>query len=1231
MKKIYLYATLVIVFLCIVWACTNKEINLITNVELAFEQTNTETGFVQESLPTTITITPEAFLPEFEYYFRYEILDGQGDFTDQNGDTIPEGELIPLSKEQEDTNFFLNLHYNPTTPGAHRVQVTASDNFEKSFSTVLNYNIKNLDILWNITTQVTTSPPNTAVPIDVTLQNNSNNPDLTFEWSYRYTSGTGIVQTADGTSLLSNNPTPITPGRYLFNAFVNEEGTNTIMFEIEDSTGQIITREISFDVAIDALSDNTRITSFVIDGQEAVINQTNITLTLPQGTDLNNLIPNITIPERSTITPSSGVAQNFNSSISYTVTAENGTTTTTYDVLISIEQVPITSIIASQKQLTLVVNDQATATVSILPENASNPTISWMSDDSTIAEVSNGIITARSVGATTIRVTSQENPSISDSITVEVIAANIPLTSIELTPNRTETTIGETAEFFTILFTPNNATNQNILWTSSDENLATVDSNGIISTLQEGEVSITAASTLDPNITSRATLIINSATIPIETIVATPTTLSLTIGDQATINTTVTPENTTSPNIIWISDDNAIATVTDGVVTAVGEGTTTIRVTSQDDATISDTITVNSAIATIPATAITITAPTTNLIEGEEVQLSINFTPENTTNREITWLSSDETVAKVNDTGLVQTLKSGNATITALLTTDAGIRNQVILNITTETIAVTDIALDTNQTTIAVNQTFQLSPTITPNNATNQTVTWQSSNTAVATVDTNGLVTALVAGNTTITVTTADGNNTATATITVENPVIAVTGISISPTAQTLVLTQSPSVQLTPTITPNNATNQTVTWKSSNTAVATVDTNGLVTALAAGKTIVKAVTADGNNTATATITVENPIIAVTGISISPTAQTLVLTQSPSVQLTPTITPNNATNQTVTWKSSNTAVATVDTNGLVTALAAGKTIVKAVTADGNNTATATITVENPVIAVTGISISPTAQTLVLTQSPSVQLTRTITPNNATNQTVTWKSSNTAVATVDTNGLVTALAAGKTIVKAVTIDGEREATATITVENPTIAVIGVDIEVPTTRKLVQGTTLQLKEIIRPANATDKTVQWSSSNPNIATVSNTGLVKAQSANGEAEITVTTSDGDFRAIGIVNITTDPYMDTTTGIYYGIPGSVVNLNAESLEGESSESGRIIVTDKNEAEIITVNLSGDTIDYGGCEGNADEPVFESHPLTIPNDGELHFEISGSFYEVMFGTWSVRPDGPISLP
>ncbi|MGE7989210.1 Ig-like domain-containing protein [Lysinibacillus fusiformis] len=251
--------------------------------------------------------------------------------------------------------------------------------------------------------------------------------------------------------------------------------------------------------------------------------------------------------------------------------------------------------------------------------------------------------------------------------------------------------------------------------------------------------------------------------------------------------------------------------------------------------------------------------------------------------------------------------------------------------------------------------------------------------------------------------------------------IIPVTGISINGASGNLQVGETKTI--TATVTPANATNKTVTWTSSNVNVATVDSQGKVTAIGAGDAIITATTVNGLKKATTMIQVMIPVVPVTGITLNERSGNLKVGETKTI--TETVVPANATNKTVTWTSSNVNVATVDSQGKVTAIGEGSATITVTTVDGLKTATAIIEVFVPV-PVTGITLNETSGNLQVGDTRT--LTATVTPANATNKSVTWTSSDENVATVDSQGKVTAIGEGSATITATTVDGLISATAT-----------------------------------------------------------------------------------------------------------------------------------------------------------------------------------------------------------
>lgn len=339
-------------------------------------------------------------------------------------------------------------------------------------------------------------------------------------------------------------------------------------------------------------------------------------------------------------------------------------------------------------------------------------------------------------------------------------------------------------------------------------------------------------------------------------------------------------------------------------------------------------------------------------------------------------------------------------------------------------VSVAGVSLDKTEIVLVEGSNQTLTATVEPTNATNKGVTWSSDHEAVATVDQHGTVIARNGGKAIITVTTADGSKTATCTVNVRVHIgVPVQSVGLNKTE--LALEVNGTEKLKATVEPSDATNKNVTWSSSNPEVATVD-NGVVTAVSVGEAIITVTTEDGSKTATCKVTVNAPqTVPVTGVTLDKAE--LTLEKGSTGTLTATVAPQNATNNTVTWSSSNPEFVTV-ANGTVTAVSAGTATITVTTADGNHKATCTVTVIPKTVQVSGIQVQGSASVYV---GGSTKLTATVTPTNATNQKVTWSSNNESVATVGTDGTVTAVSAGTATITVTTEDGQKTAACTVTV--------------------------------------------------------------------------------------------------------------------------------------------------------------------------------------------------------
>lgn len=379
----------------------------------------------------------------------------------------------------------------------------------------------------------------------------------------------------------------------------------------------------------------------------------------------------------------------------------------------------------------------------------------------------------------------------------------------------------------------------------------------------------------------------------------------------------------------------------------------------------------------------------------------------------VVWTSSDSSVATVNN-GVVTGVKPGEAIITAKIGAEQAICKVVVIN---NFVPITGIRFSNSNKTILVGSTQKLSVTVTPSNASNQSLSYTSSNPNIATVDSEGNVKGIAVGEAYITVSAAGYQ--AVANIKVINT-ISLNSISIPKNLQ---LKEQSSSTLNVTFNPSNATNKKVTWKSSNPNVATVDSSGNVKAIAPGTATITVISSDGGKVATCNVEVTALSKKLTGISLNKTELSMELDTEET--LTVIFNPEYAENKNIKWSSSNTKIAKVS-NGKITPVKPGKVEIKAVSEDGNYEAVCQVTILSPPIE--SIKFAKAKQSVAL---GSIVTLKTIsTPTDTAINNPIWTSSDETVATIK-DGVLTALKLGTTVITISNEDGSIKAETTITV--------------------------------------------------------------------------------------------------------------------------------------------------------------------------------------------------------
>ena len=333
------------------------------------------------------------------------------------------------------------------------------------------------------------------------------------------------------------------------------------------------------------------------------------------------------------------------------------------------------------------------------------------------------------------------------------------------------------------------------------------------------------------------------AEIPVSSVSVSPPSLNMVIGDMAVLSATVSPSDATDKKVTWTSSDQGVATVSEGRVTAVAEGSATITATAGGK---SATCSVTVGKGYIPVESVELDRTSTiNLREGESYTITATVKPEDASNPDVYWQSSNPDAVTVED-GVVTAVADGASWITA--TADG--KSARVLVAVNSFVAVESVELSFKQLTLVEGDSYTLYATVYPEDATDPSITWYSSKPDVVTVE-DGVVTAIAKG--TANVVANAGDVYATCVVIVEKKPAAVEGVTLD--RSELLMSEGTTFTLTATVTPQNAGNMNVIWESSDTGVAAVSESGTVTAVRAGTATVTVRTEDGNKTASCSVTV----------------------------------------------------------------------------------------------------------------------------------------------------------------------------------------------------------------------------------------------------------------------------------------------------------------------------------------------------------------------------------------
>lgn len=408
----------------------------------------------------------------------------------------------------------------------------------------------------------------------------------------------------------------------------------------------------------------------------------------------------------------------------------------------------------------------------VAPIDALNQDVIWSVSDSDLALITtSGLFTPKKKGTVTVTATTVDGGH-SDSVVVMITGVRTAVTSLKPQKTNVELNIGDTF-VNTVTVLPENATDKSLIWISKDPEIASVDDEGRITAISEGETTITVKSEID-EISVQFTVSVNDPYINIEKLQFTQKEISLTKGGTKKLEYALSPENAVNKNVTWSSSDPDIAKVDqNGNVTAVAVGSAYIfAIAKGSDAMVyplvGDYCIVNVTDEEVKVSEISINTAKKEMFIGDEDILTATVLPDNATNKNVIWKTSNESVLVVDQTGKIKAVSVGMAVIT-VSSEDGQVSDECTVTVKEHKVLAESIKLSEQELRIQVSTSKQLSATIAPNDVSETKVKWSSSDEKVVTVDQNGKISGLSIGSATVTVSTIDGSElSASCTVIVE-------------------------------------------------------------------------------------------------------------------------------------------------------------------------------------------------------------------------------------------------------------------------------------------------------------------------------------------------------------------------------------------------------------------------------------------------------------------------------
>ena len=785
---------------------------------------------------------------------------------------------------------------------------------------------------------------------------------------------------------------------------------------------------------------------------------------------------------------------------------------------------------------------------------ASDGTFTWTTSDEQFVSVDdNGLIVGKQITndnqdikITLTQVTSKGNVRRSVCL-VRVVST---VTNIRLNYEKVDLEVDKTTTILAT-FTPNISIAP-ITWITNEKDIVNIsvssDKKSVIVTGKKPGTAVITAVNTDNFVTASVTV---NVLAPIKEIRLNASELTVPLSQEIVrLKADYIPVDATSTELIWSTSNTAVAGVDEnGIVKLLKAGTAVISVRPAYN----PYLTMAQCTITIlqSATGFQVNTAEMQMEVGDTKTLAYTMNPPDATTK-VNYRSMDTSIVTVSSSGKVTAVGPGKTYVIA--STDNGFSGSCMVIVTK---AASGVTLDVYQLTLAVGDTYQVLATPNPKNSTENTFSWKSKDPSIATVNASGKVTGVKAGETIITVKTKKGD-VQYLYVTVCDQV---TDMKLNYEKKTIY--KGKKFTLKAIFTPANASNKKVRWSSSNTKVVSVTSKGVVSGLRGGAAVITAVSEDGGHVAACVVTVKQPV---TSISLNKSSYTLGIGKT--ITLKAKVKSSYSSNQTLKWTSSNVKIATVSKRGVVTGKKLGTVTIRCRATDGSGEfATCKIRV---VRQATKIVLNKT--TIKMMVGNTTKIRAKVSPSNASYKTVKWSSSDEKIASIDTNGNITALGVGTCKIIAQAKDNSKKKAYCLVYVSKAVPATGVTVS-QKDMVLVKGTSSMLAFTIAPNNTTDS-VRFYSDNKKVATVSSTGRVSARKP-GAATITIRTSNGK---VGMVNVTVVGLNRTniTMGQYERIElwveekATDVKWYSENASIATVENGSVVSRMKGKTRIVAI-------------------------------------------------------------